>query len=121
MAIQGPQCAMPGCTERWKDAAHIEGSGMGGRASTYVIENMVGLCRADHMIFDGHVMQGRQRMMRRLNRLYLHSGLAAGDLSGIPMTPVEDPQVVIDGWVGSDPEARVLVFDGASKLSVTTP
>ena len=66
MAIQGSQCAMPGCTERWKDPAHIEGSGMGGRPSTYVIENMVGLCRADHDIFDGRVMQGRGHMLRVL-------------------------------------------------------
>lgn len=65
-AWQGYQCGMPSCINEWTDAAHIQGSGMGGRISTYSIENMVGLCRGCHDTFDGRDLQGRQAMLRDL-------------------------------------------------------
>lgn len=68
---QGSRCAMPGCTDSWTDPAHIEGSGSGGRRSTYSIENMVGLCRYHHDVFDGRDLAGRQRMLRDLMREYV--------------------------------------------------
>lgn len=64
--LQGYQCAMPWCVNEWTDAAHIDGSGMGGRVSTYTSGNMVGLCRSCHDTFDGRDLQGRQYMLRRL-------------------------------------------------------
>ena len=63
---QGYQCAMPWCTNPWSDPAHIDGSGMGGRPSTYNIENMAGLCRSCHDTFDGRDLAGRQYMLRQL-------------------------------------------------------
>ena len=65
---QGPICAMPDCHQPWTDMAHIRGSGMGGTPSSYVIDNLVGLCHRDHMVFDGHLLQGRQSMLRVLMR-----------------------------------------------------
>ena len=65
-AWQGVLCAMPRCRNDWTDPAHIDASGMGGRPSTYSIENMVGLCRSCHDTFDGRTLQGRQAMLRQL-------------------------------------------------------
>ena len=65
---QGVKCLMPDCDEDWSDKAHVDGSGMGGRPSTFTIDNMVGLCRPDHRIFDGQDLQGRQYMLRTLMR-----------------------------------------------------
>ena len=69
-AWQGLQCAMPSCVNEWTDAAHIQGSGSGGRISTYTIENMVGLCRSCHDTFDGRDLAGRQHMLREL--MFVH-------------------------------------------------
>ena len=63
---QGIRCVMPDCDELWSDAAHVEPSGLGGRPSTNVAENLVGLCRTCHDIFDGRRLQGRQHMLRVL-------------------------------------------------------
>ena len=63
---QGLHCIMPSCINEWTDAAHIHGSGMGGRISTYTIENVVGMCRSCHDTFDGRDLQGRQAMLRDL-------------------------------------------------------
>lgn len=60
---QGRQCLT--CPEPWADLAHVEPSGMGGR-NNRTPDNLVGLCRTCHQIFDGHQLQGRQRMMRDL-------------------------------------------------------
>jgi hypothetical protein len=48
--------------------AHIDGSGSGGRLSTYTIDNLVGLCRVHHDQFDGRSLQGRQQLLRELMR-----------------------------------------------------
>lgn len=63
---QGTVCAVPSCQQPWTDAAHIRASGMGGRLSTYTVENLVGLCRHHHDQFDGRRMQGRQDLLREL-------------------------------------------------------
>lgn len=63
---QGPICAMPDCHQPWTDMAHIVPSGAGGRASTYTLDNVVGLSRTCHDIFDGRILAGRQHMMRML-------------------------------------------------------
>jgi 5-methylcytosine-specific restriction endonuclease McrA len=67
-ASQGADCLIPSCTDSWLDVAHIDGSGSGGRVSTYKLDNLIGLCRHHHDIFDGHQLQGRQHLMRELMR-----------------------------------------------------
>lgn len=69
---QGPTCAVPACGAAWTDVAHVWPSGMGGRPSTYRIDNLVGLCHPCHTAFD----ENRAWMMRtlmedRMNRVRL--------------------------------------------------
>ncbi len=71
--LQGTHCIVPTCISAWVDKAHIlEPSGLGGRPSTWVIGNLAGMCRPCHQIFDGHVLQGRQRMLRDLLWFVMH-------------------------------------------------
>jgi len=58
------------------------------------------------------------RLILRLGSLGMHSTLAAGVLDGLPLTHEPDPQAVVDRWIARDPEARIMVLDGASRLSV---
>jgi nickel-dependent lactate racemase len=59
------------------------------------------------------------RMILRLRALHLHSSLAAEEVAAARLSPAPDPQAVVDGWLRTDPGARILLFDGASKLSVS--
>ena len=68
LTLQGPACLLPDCTDPWVDKAHIEPSGMGGQPSLSNPENLVGLCRYHHDVFDGRELHGRQRMLRTLMR-----------------------------------------------------
>ena len=65
-ALQGTRCAIPTCRQPWVDLAHIAASGMGGRKSTYTEDNLVGMCRPCHDIYDGRDLKGRQAMLRDL-------------------------------------------------------
>jgi len=62
LELQGPNCIVPACGVLWTDVAHIWPSGMGGRQSTYRVDNLVGLCHACHTAYDGN----RAWMMRTL-------------------------------------------------------
>lgn len=63
---QGWRCFRPSCPNPWTDLAHIEPSGLGGRPHLYRADNLVGLCRPCHRIFDGQDLAGRARMLRDL-------------------------------------------------------
>ena len=70
--LQGVACLLPSCSEPWQHKAHIEASGMGGRASTFVVGNIAGLCAYHHDVYDNRQPQGRQELMRELMAFMLH-------------------------------------------------
>ena len=57
-------------------------------------------------------------MIQRLDRIELHSGLDPTLVEAAHMSPVADPQGVVDGWIAADPGEGILVFDDASKNAV---
>jgi nickel-dependent lactate racemase len=61
------------------------------------------------------------RLMLRLAALHLHTSLPADEVASAHMVAVTDPQAVIGEWLAMDPDARILLFDGANKLSVSLP
>ncbi|MBI3449078.1 MAG: DUF2088 domain-containing protein [Acidobacteria bacterium] len=61
------------------------------------------------------------RLILRLSALHLHAALAPEEIGAAHMVAVTDPQAVIGEWLAMDPDARILLFDGASKLSVSRP
>jgi len=61
------------------------------------------------------------RLILRLSALHLHAALPPEEIGAAHMVAVTDPQAVIGEWLAMDPEAKILLFDGASKLSVGRP
>jgi len=59
------------------------------------------------------------RLLLRLSALHLHASIAPDEIASAHMVAVTDPQAVIGEWLVMDPDARILLFDGASKLSVS--
>jgi nickel-dependent lactate racemase len=56
------------------------------------------------------------RLIRRLNRLWLHSEIDNDGIKQMHMTPCESPQAVIDEWLRQNPHEKILVVDGGNKL-----
>jgi hypothetical protein len=61
------------------------------------------------------------RLLLRLDALHIHTSLPAEEVASAHMVAVTDPQAVIGEWLAMDPDARILLFDGANKLSVSRP
>jgi len=61
------------------------------------------------------------RLILRLSALHLHTSLPADEVASAHMVAVTDPQAVIGEWLAMEPDARILLFDGANKLSVSLP
>jgi len=59
------------------------------------------------------------RLILRLGALHLHASLPPEVVASAHMVAVTQPQAVIGEWLAMDPHAKILLFDGASKLNVT--
>lgn len=59
------------------------------------------------------------RLILRLAALHLHTSIPSDEVASAHMVAVPDPQAVIGEWLAMEPEAKILLFDGASKLSVS--
>ena len=51
-------------------------------------------------------------------RILGYSSLSDEILKSVDIDPVSDPQSVIDGWLQSDPDDKILFVDKANKLAV---
>jgi len=60
------------------------------------------------------------RLILRLSALHFHTSIDPDEIASAHMVAVTDPQAVIGEWLAMDPGARILLFDGASKLSYSS-
>jgi len=58
------------------------------------------------------------QMIRRLRRIWMHSRIPDNLLAAAHLHPARDPQAVVDGWLGEQPDAEIMVVDGANKIAL---
>jgi nickel-dependent lactate racemase len=58
------------------------------------------------------------RLIQRLRKLWVYSELPDDQIVAAHMTPADNPQKVIDGWLHENPAVKILVIDGANKLAL---
>ncbi|MHC5180208.1 MAG: lactate racemase domain-containing protein [Planctomycetota bacterium] len=56
------------------------------------------------------------KLIRRLAGLWLYTKMPDSMIQQIHMRPCGDPQAIVDAWIKNDPDASILVVDGANKL-----
>jgi len=59
------------------------------------------------------------RLIRRLRRLWVYSGLQDRQVLAGHCQPTHDPQAVIDGWIRENPDVKIRVIDEANALALT--
>ncbi len=57
-------------------------------------------------------------LLKRVERIWFYSGLSDETVEKAHLSPTNNPQRVIDGWIQKDPPAKILAFDVANKLAV---
>jgi nickel-dependent lactate racemase len=60
------------------------------------------------------------RLIGRLRKLWVYSEMPDDQIAAAHMTPVDNPQDIIDGWLKEDPSTKILVVNGANKLALRT-
>ena len=79
------------------------------------IDEIAASSRHDYRLFS-HKPWRFARLIRRLNRLWVHSQIEASEIERMHMAPSTDPQSVINGWFDQNLQEKILVVDGANKL-----
>lgn len=79
------------------------------------LDEIVASSRCDYRLFS-HKPWRFARLIQRLNRLWMYSQIGATEIKKMHMTPTNDPQNIIDAWFDQNPQEKVLIVDGASKL-----
>jgi nickel-dependent lactate racemase len=58
------------------------------------------------------------QMIQRLQAVHVHSSLPDESIARIHLTPCADPQALVNRWLSKNPQAKINIFDGASKLAI---
>lgn len=58
------------------------------------------------------------QMIRRLRRIWIHSQMPDGIVEAAHLYPVRDPQAVVNAWLIEQPDAKIIVVDGANKIAL---
>lgn len=58
------------------------------------------------------------QLISRLNKVWVYSEISNADIERIHLKPTEKPQDVVDKWLKKDPDAQIIVVDGANKIAL---
>jgi len=58
------------------------------------------------------------QMIRRLRRIWIHSQMPDEVLTAAHLYPTHKPQAVVDAWLNEQPDAKIMVVDGANKIAL---
>ena len=58
------------------------------------------------------------QMIRRLRRIWMHSGIPDDLIEAAHLYPAHDPQAVVDGWLTEEPDVKITIVDGANKIAL---
>jgi nickel-dependent lactate racemase len=58
------------------------------------------------------------QMIRRLRRISIHSQMPDNLVEAAHLYPAHDPQAVVDDWLTEQPDAKIIVVDGANKIAL---
>jgi nickel-dependent lactate racemase len=81
------------------------------------LEKVLSMKRSDYTMYSHKAFKFAE-LIKRVGVIHVYSSLEPKAISDIHMSPVSDPQTVVDNWLGKNPNAKIIVFDGANKLTV---
>lgn len=58
------------------------------------------------------------QMIRRLRRIWMHTGISDDLIEAAHLYPTKDPQAIVDGWLTEQPDAKITIVDGANKIAL---
>jgi nickel-dependent lactate racemase len=84
---------------------------------TAPLEEVIQSIRQDYVLYS-HKPYKFAVLIRRLRRIWMHTQIPDAQVEAAHLYPAHDPQAVVDAWLAEQPEARILVVDGANKVAL---
>jgi nickel-dependent lactate racemase len=81
------------------------------------LEKILAMRKSDYKLYT-HKAYKFAELIKKTKVIYVYSCFDPKSFEAIHLKPVRNPQEVIDQWIKKDPEAKILVFEGANKLAV---
>ena len=58
------------------------------------------------------------RLIRRLRRIHMYSQIPDDLVRAAHLYPIHNPQAVVDNWLAEQPDAKIIIVDGANKIAL---
>jgi len=58
------------------------------------------------------------QLIRRLKRIHIYSQIPDDLVRAAHLYPAYDPQAIVDNWLAEQPDAKIIVVDGANKIAL---
>jgi len=58
------------------------------------------------------------RLIRRLRRIHMYSQIPDDLVRAAHLYPIHNPQAVVDNWLTEQPDAKIIIVDGANKIAL---
>ncbi|MBW8036067.1 MAG: DUF2088 domain-containing protein [Planctomycetes bacterium] len=60
------------------------------------------------------------QLISRLKHLWIFTNIPEAECKKMHLDPTDDPQEVVNDWIGKNPTAQILIVDGANKIALKT-
>lgn len=73
---------------------------------------------ASEYVLYSHKPYRLARMIQRLRRIWIYSEIPDKLIEAAHLHPTHEPQAVVDDWLTEQPDAKIIVVDGANKIAL---
>jgi nickel-dependent lactate racemase len=84
---------------------------------TAPIDEILRTTKNEYMLYS-HKPYKFARMVQRLRQIWIHSEIPNELIEAVHLRAAHEPQAVIDGWFFEQPDAKIIIVDGANKVAL---
>jgi len=84
---------------------------------TAPIDEVLKSIESEYKLFS-HKAYKLARLIKQLRRIWMYSQIPDDIIEAAHLHPTDKPQAVVDSWIDKDPDAKIMVVDGANKIAL---
>jgi lactate racemase len=84
---------------------------------TAPLDEVIQSIRQDYVLYS-HKPYKFALMIRRLRRIWMHTQIPDDLVTAAHLHPAGDPQAIVDTWLAEQPDAKIILIDGANKVAL---
>ena len=84
---------------------------------TLPIDEILNSIQSEYKLFT-HKPYRFAQLIKRMRKIWIHSGLPDEKLFAAHLNPAHDPQRIVEKWLEENPAEKITIVDGANKLAL---